>query len=53
MGYLLRGVDEENCFVNVHLDCIVSNLKVVGKMSTMSPPEKFVAYARGSRLTIL
>jgi len=40
MGYFRCGVEKVNRFVNAHLDCIVSNMKVVSKMSTSPHLEK-------------
>ena len=36
-GYFLCGVEEVKHCVNVNLDCIVNNLKVVKKILTMPP----------------
>ena len=38
MGHLLCDFERVKRFVNVHLHCIVSNLKRVSKMSTLPPP---------------
>jgi len=35
MGYFLCGLEEANRVVNVHLDCVFSNLIGVSKMSVM------------------
>jgi len=42
MGHYLWGVQRVNRFVNVHLHCIVSDLKKVSKMSMLHPLEKFL-----------
>jgi len=36
MGRFLCGVERVKRFVNVHLHCIISNLKIISKMSTLS-----------------
>ena len=52
MGNFFCGVDCRKClcgvekrFINVHLHCIVSNLKRISKMSTLPLPEKLSADA--------
>jgi len=35
-------VEREKRFVNVHLQCIASNLKIISKMSTLTPLGKFL-----------
>jgi len=42
MGHFLCGVERLKRFVNVHLHCIVSNLKRISKISTLSSVEKFL-----------
>jgi len=37
IGHFLRGVARLKHFVNVHLHCIVSNLKRIYKMSAFPP----------------
>jgi len=49
-GHYLRGKEREKRFVNVHLQCIVSNLKNMRKMSMLekillTPPGKVFANA--------
>jgi len=41
------GVERTKRFVNVHLHCIVSNLKRISKISMFPPPRKNSADARG------
>jgi len=48
MRHFLCGVERVKRFVNVHLHCIVSNLKMISKMSTL-PPGKVSADAHGFR----
>jgi len=38
-----NGLERVKRFVNVHLHCIVSNLKRISKISTVFPPLKFSA----------
>jgi len=38
-----NGAKRVKCFVNVHLHCIASNLKRIGKIFTLPPPAKFSA----------
>jgi len=40
MGRFLCDVERVKRFMNVHLHCIISNLKIIGKMSTLTPLEK-------------
>jgi len=40
MGNFLCGVETRKRFVNVHLHCNVRNLRIISKMSTLSPLEK-------------
>ena len=40
LGHFLCGVEMLKCFVKVHLHCIVSNLKMLSKMSTLPPSGK-------------
>jgi len=40
-GHFLCGVERVKRFVNVSLHCIISNLKTISKMPTLSPPGKF------------
>jgi len=40
------GEESVQCFVNIHLHCIVSNLKGISKISKL-PPGKSSAYAYG------
>jgi len=43
MGHFLCGVETVKRFVNVHLQCNVSNLKNISNMMTLPPPlEKFL-----------
>jgi len=43
VGNFLCGVETGKRFVNVHLHCNVSNLRIISKMSTLpSPPKKFL-----------
>jgi len=42
MGHFLYGVKRVRRFVKAHLHCIVSNLKMISKMSTLLPLEKFL-----------
>jgi len=42
MGNFLCGVEAVMCFVNVNLQCNVSNLKKISKMSTLPPLKKFL-----------
>jgi len=44
IGHFLYGVERVKRFVNVHLHCIVSNLKRIRKLSTL-PPGKISADA--------
>jgi len=37
-----NGVERVKRFLNVHLHCIVSNLKRISKVSTFPPLEKFL-----------
>jgi len=37
-----NGLERVKRFVNVHLHCIVSNLKSISKISTLSSLEKFL-----------
>jgi len=37
-----NGLERVERFVNVHLHCIVSNLKSISKISTLSSLEKFL-----------
>ena len=39
--HLLCGLERVLRFVNVHLHCIVSNLKMISKMPTLPPWKKF------------
>jgi len=42
-GEFLYGDEKMKRFVNVHLHCIVSNMKTIGKMSMFHPPlQKFI-----------
>jgi len=41
MGNFLCGVETGQRFVNVHLHCNVSNLRIISKMSTFSPWKSF------------
>jgi len=38
MGRFLCDVERVKRFVNVHLHCIISNLKIINKMSTLPTP---------------
>jgi len=49
MGHFLCGVERVKRFVNVHLHCIVSNLEMIGKISTLSPPGKMYADVQDNR----
>jgi len=40
MGCFLCGVETVKCLVMVHLHCIISNLEIISKMSTLPPPGK-------------
>jgi len=40
-GNFLRGVETAKRFVNVHLHCNVSNLKMISKMSTLPLRKNF------------
>jgi len=40
MGRFLCDVERVKRFMNVHLHCIISNLKIIRKMSTLTPLEK-------------
>ena len=42
MGNFLCGVEMVKRFVNVHLHCIVGNVKKINEMSTLPPLEKFL-----------
>ena len=42
-----NGVESVKRFLNVHLNCIVSNLKRISKISILSPPGKISADANG------
>jgi len=42
MVYFLRDVERVKRFVNVHLHCIISNLKFISKILTLLPLEKFL-----------
>ena len=42
-----NGFKREKRFVNVHLDCIVSNRKRINKILTFPPPGKLSAGAHG------
>jgi len=42
-----NGVERESSFMNVHLDCIISNRKRINKLSTFPPPWKLSADAHG------
>jgi len=44
-GHYLWDGERVNHFVNVHLHCIVSNLKKISKMSMLPSPEKISAEA--------
>ena len=41
-GHFLCGVERIKRFVNVHVHCVVSNLKRISKMSTLHPLEKIL-----------
>jgi len=41
MGHFFCGVERVKRFVNVHLHCIISNLKRISKMSTCPPWKNF------------
>ena len=45
MGHFLCGVERVKRLVKVHLHCIVSNLKIISKMSRLPPPGKISADA--------
>jgi len=45
MGHFLCGVERVKCYVNVHLHCMVSNLKITNKMSTLPSHAKISADA--------
>jgi len=42
MGNVLCGVETGKRFVNVHLHYNIRNLKMISKMSALSPMEKFL-----------
>jgi len=42
MGNFLCGVETGKLFVNVHLHCNASNLRIISKMSTLPPLGKFL-----------
>jgi len=45
MGHFLCGVERVKRYVNVHLHCMVSNLKTTNKMSTLPSLAKISADA--------
>jgi len=47
-----NGVKRAKRFVNVHLHCIVSNLKRISKISTLLPLEKFLWTPTDSLISI-
>jgi len=47
MVYFLCGVENVKRFVNVHVCCIVNNLKRVNKKTTLPPLEKFLQTPMG------
>jgi len=40
--FFLGGVKRVQCFINVHLQCIVNNLKKINKMMMLPPLKKFM-----------
>jgi len=53
MGHYLWGVERVKRFVNVHLHCIVSNLKNISKMSMLPPPGNISADAHGTGISLI
>jgi len=49
MGHFLCGVERVQPFTNIHLQCIVSNLRKINKMTMLTPPEKISADAHARR----
>jgi len=47
-----NGVERVKRFVNVHLHCIISNPKMISKISTLPPLEKFLRMPMDALISI-
>ena len=52
MKHYLCGVEGIKRFLNVHLHCVVSNLKMISKKPTLPPPGKIYADAHAHKQVV-
>jgi len=50
--FITKGAERVNRFVNVHLHCVVRNLKRISKISMLLPPRKISADSHDCNLSL-